>query len=377
MPNTSVRCLARTASPKDSELHVERIEGIERFEAERERWERLERKDPNVSVFTSWRWLRAYLPVARYRLLVLALREGDDAVAYLPLARGGSLFDRELYLAGNPTADYAGMIALPSRAEAAIGSFADVLVSEPWDGFNVCDVADPRLETLVRRLVDRGLRLESSEDVVGYACELPDSWETYITERISAKTRVNTVRVERRLAEALPGFRISEPTAADIGAHVEAMIAVNHARWGGNLRNARRRYGGLFRNAFDAGIMRMFVYWDGDKPIAGATAFLDDLRSSFGLYMLGFDEAYEKLSPGKGIVGRAIRAAIETGYHRFDFLRGDEPFKARYAPDVHVTKQYRLTRPGARAAAIAYARPKMSALKLQIANLLLGGGRSF
>ena len=363
--------------PKDSDLYVERIEGIERFEAERARWEKLERSDPNANVFTSWRWLRAYLPVARYRPLMLALREGDDAVAYLPLARGGSLLDRELYLAGNPAADYAGMLALPSRAEAAVGAFADAVVAEPWDGFNVGDVADERLETLVRRLVDRGLRIETSEDTPGRACDLPDTWETYITERITSKTRVNTVRVERRLAEALPGFRISEPTAADIDAHVDAMITVNHARWGGNLRNARRRYGGLFRNAFDAGLVRMFVYWDGDKPIAGATAFLDDLRSTFGLYMLGFDEEYEKLSPGKGIVGRAIRSAIESGYRRFDFLRGDEPFKARYAPDLHVTKQYRLTRPGARAAAIAYARPKFSALKLQIANLLLGGGRTF
>ena len=40
--------------------------------------------------------------------------------------------------------------------------------------------------------------------------------------------------------------------------------------------------------------------------------------------MIGFDDEYEKLSPGKGIVGRAIRAAIEAGYGRFDFMRGAE-----------------------------------------------------
>ena len=68
-------------------------------------------------------------------------------------------------------------------------------------------------------------------------------FQTYITERISAKTRVNMVRVERRLAEALPDFRISQPCDADIDAHVDAMILVNHLRWGGNLRNARRRRG--------------------------------------------------------------------------------------------------------------------------------------
>jgi CelD/BcsL family acetyltransferase involved in cellulose biosynthesis len=358
-------------------MEVERITRLADFDAERPRWEALERQDPHATVFTTWRWLRAYLPVARYRWQILVLREGPDAVAYLPIAYGGSVFDRELYLGGNPVADYAGMIALPSRAEAAVGMFAGVLAAEPWDGFNVCDVNDPRLDMLVRRLQDRGLLLQSTEETRCLSCALPDTWEKYVTDCISAKTRVNTVRVERRMAEALPNFRISEPTGDDVDAHVEAMIAVNHARWGGNLRKARRRYGALFRNAYDAGVLRMFVYWDGDKPIAGAAAFTDDVRSSFGLYMIGFDEAYEKLSPGKGIVGRAIRAAIEAGYKRFDFLRGDEPFKARYASEPHVTRHYRLTRPGLRSAAIGYAIPKWRALKLVVANLVYGGGRSF
>jgi len=358
-------------------MHIERIEGLDRFEAERESWERLERADPLASVFTSWRWLRAYRPVAKYQAFALALRDGHETVAYLPLARGGSILDRELYVGGNPAADYTGMIADPARAEAAVGAFADAVLAEPWDGFNATDVNDPRVETLVRRLVDRGLKIESTDETPGRSCALPDTWERYITERISAKTRVNMLRVERRLAEAVPAFRISEPTAQDIDAHVEAMITVNHARWGGNVVKARRRYGGLFRGAFDAGILRLFLYWDGDKPIAGAAAFLDGLRSSFGLYMLGFDESYEKLSPGKGLIGRAIRAAIDAKFQHFDFLRGDEPFKERYAPDLHATKHFRLTRPGLRAEAIAFMRPKVATVKLQVANLLYGGGRSF
>jgi CelD/BcsL family acetyltransferase involved in cellulose biosynthesis len=356
-------------------MHVDRISTIEAFDAERARWQQLERQDPHASVFMSWNWLRAYLPTARMRWSILVLREGHDAIAYLPIARGGSLFDRELFLGGNPVADYTGMIALPSRAEAAIGLFADVLLAERWDGFNVRDVHDPRIETLVRRLEDRGLRLETLDETRCLSCALPSSWETYVTDCISAKTRVNTLRVERRLAETLPGFWVSEPCDADIDAHVEAMLAVNHIRWGGNLTNKRRRYGALFRNAYDTGVLRMFVYWDGAKPIAGATAFVDELRSSFGLYMIGFDESYDKLSPGKGIIGRAIRAAIESGYQRFDFLRGDEPFKARYAAECHTTKHYRLTRPGLRAAAIAYARPKWFAAKLAVANVIYGPGR--
>jgi CelD/BcsL family acetyltransferase involved in cellulose biosynthesis len=357
-------------------MNVHRISTIAEFDAERGRWERLEQLDPQATLFTSWRWLRSYLPVARHRWSIMVLREGPDAVAYLPLARGGSLLDRELFLAGNPIADYAGMVALPSHTDAAPIAFADALIADNWDGFNVLDVDDSRIDALVRRLVDRGVRIETADENRCLWCELPATWEQYLAERISSKTRVNTLRVERRLAEALPAFRATEPTDDDIDAHVEAMIAVNHKRWGGNLVNARRRFGALFRNAYNQGLLRMFIYWDGAKPIAGGAAFVDDARSSFGLYMLGFDEEYDKFSPGKGIVGRAIRAAIDGGFARFDFLRGDEPFKARYADQVHVTRHYRLIRPGLRAAAIAYGRPRLRALKLAVADIVYGPGRS-
>jgi CelD/BcsL family acetyltransferase involved in cellulose biosynthesis len=357
-------------------MNVDRITTLAGFEAERAAWERLEREDPHASVFMTWRWLRAYLPVARLRWSVLALREGGETVAYLPIAHNGSLLDRELFLGGNPVADYTGMLALPSHAEAAAGAFADALLAQPWDGLNFCDVYDPRLETLVRRLTDRGVLLESDTETRCLSCELPATWEEYVTKRISAKTRVNMLRVERRLAEALPDFRISEPCDADIGEHVDAMVLVHHLRRGGNLKKARRRLGALLRNAYDTGVLRMFVYWDGTRPIAGATAFVDEARSYFGLYIIAFDEDYDKLSPGKGIVGRAIRSAIEAGYKRFDFMRGDEDYKARYAGEVHVLRQYRLTRPGWRAGVIAYLRPKWFELKLAVANVVYGPGRT-
>ena len=366
----------RTLQPMEpARAHVTRFSTLEAFEAERGRWEELERQDPHATVFTSWRWLRAYLPVTRFRWSILALRDGERAVAYLPIAYGGSLLDRELYLGGNPTADYTGMLALRGHDEAAIAAFADALAAEPWDAFNALDVRDPRIESLVRRLVERGYALESTGSTLCLTARLPATWEEFAAHAISAKTRINTVRVERRLAAGLHGFRISEPCDADIEEHIEAMVQVNHARWGGNLSSARRRYGGLFRNAYAGGILRLFLYRDGAKPIAGAAAFIDEMHSSFGLYMIGFDEEYERFSPGKGIVGRAIRAAIESGYERFDFLRGDEPFKASYAKELHATQHFRLTAPGLRSAALAYGRPKFFALKMAVANLVYGPGR--
>jgi CelD/BcsL family acetyltransferase involved in cellulose biosynthesis len=355
---------------------IERITTLAGFDAERQRWEHLERSDPHASMFTSWRWLRAYLATARYRWSILVARDGPDAIAYLPIAYIGSALYRELRLGGNPLADYTGMVASPAHEELAIAAFCGELEREPWNAFNASDVSDPRIDVIVDRLTRANARVESQAETRCLSCALPTTFDEYLTQCISAKTRVNSMRVERRLAEALDGFRISEASAADIGVHVEAMIVVNHKRWGGSMTSARRRFGTLFRNAFDTGILRLVVYWDGDKPIAGAAAFVDDTRSSFGLYMIGFDSAYDKWSPGKGIITRAIRMAIEGGYRRFDFLRGDEPFKTRYARDVHVTRHYRLTRPGILSAAVALARPPFFAVKLAVATLIYGPGRT-
>jgi CelD/BcsL family acetyltransferase involved in cellulose biosynthesis len=354
---------------------LRRIETLAEFDAERPRWEELERLDPNTTVFTTWRWLRAYFPVSKLRWSVLVASEDGVPVAYLPLARNRSALDRELYLGGNPAADYTGMVAHPGHARAAIEAFADAIDAMPWDGFGVSDVSDPNVDELVLALIARGAVLASRDETRCLWCDLPETWDRYVTEQITAKTRVNMLRVERRLQEALPNFRISEPTDADVDAHIDAMIEVNHARQGGNLANAKRRYGGLFRNAYDQRLLRLPIYWDGTKPVAGGAAFVDDERGWLGLYMIGFADEYEKLSPGKGIIGRAIRIAIESGYKKFDFMRGAEDYKARYAREVFVTRHYRLTRPGWRAAAIERARPAMLNLKLAVANVVYGPGR--
>src|SRR6185369_4904770 len=48
------------------------------------------------------------------------------------------------------------------------------------------------------------------------------------------------------------------------------------------------------------------------------------------LYQTGFDPAWSDLSPGRLHLQASILKAIEEGYHFFDFLRGDEPYKAHF-----------------------------------------------
>jgi CelD/BcsL family acetyltransferase involved in cellulose biosynthesis len=177
------------------------------------------------------------------------------------------------------------------------------------------------------------------------------------------------------MREDLPAFRVSSPTAADVDEHVEGMVRLHHARWGGSLRTTRAKYGALHRAAFDAGCLRLIVLWDGTRPIAGAASFVDDAHATYALYQLAFDGAYAKYSPGKGAVGLAIRDAIERGYRVFDFGRGDEAYKRSYAPDALVTTHYRVGRGGIRSSLFGVIHPAYRTVKGAAARVVYGPGR--
>jgi CelD/BcsL family acetyltransferase involved in cellulose biosynthesis len=51
-------------------------------------------------------------------------------------------------------------------------------------------------------------------------------------------------------------------------------------------------------------------------------------------YQAGMRPEFEKLSPGTILIGSAIETAINEGLERFDFMRGTEPYKKRWQPDI-------------------------------------------
>ena len=51
-------------------------------------------------------------------------------------------------------------------------------------------------------------------------------------------------------------------------------------------------------------------------------------------YLTAYDPRYERASPGTILMVHYIKWAFDSGLHYVDFLRGDEPFKYRFANTV-------------------------------------------
>jgi CelD/BcsL family acetyltransferase involved in cellulose biosynthesis len=350
------------------------------FAPERAAWERLYAADPLRQVFVSWAWLDAYLSTLAPGWTIAVLRDGDELVAALPLqvrsvpSRAFPVA-RELAFLGDPVADYNGMLCRPGREADAVSAFAATIRTMGWDRAVFRDLSDPRLDPLLALLQSAGGTLAQTGETRCLRATLPASWDEY-KKSLGRTTRGKTERALRRLQEAVPAFRLSSPCDADVDAHVEAMVCVNHSRWGGNIRSARARFGRLFRGAYDRGCLRLHIAWDGERPIAGVASFTDPVGETYNLYQLGYDDAYAKFSPGKAVLGYAIRDAIEGGYRVFDFLRGDEEYKASYAGDVAITRHFLLERPVLRSKLFDLAQPPYRALKAAAVRIVYGPGRT-
>jgi CelD/BcsL family acetyltransferase involved in cellulose biosynthesis len=359
---------------------IARIATVSGFEAQRARWDALYRSDPLGQVFLSWPWLRAYLEQVRGTWVVLTFRSGEDLVAALPLtlrAAPSRAFPiaRELTFASDPIADYQGMLCIPGFEREAVAAFADAVRALPWDRALIRDVADPRIAALLDALAGGSTTVVKTGTTTCLRTALPATWDDYLAS-VGKTTRAKTSAFLRRIEQQLPNYRVSSPVRADLDVHVDAQVRLNHGRWGGNLRSAHATFGRLFCDAFDRGCLRLIIAWDGDRAIAGAASFVEDVHKTYNLYQLAYDREYGRFSPGKLVASLAIRDAIEREYAVFDFLRGDEQYKRWYAQDVVSTSHYRMTRRTLRSVAYDGVYPAYRALKAVAARVVYGPGRT-
>lgn len=316
-----------------SELRIETITDPAGFERIRPDWEALYAADPHAHHFLSWNWLRRWFALTPYRWFVLAAREEHGSyVAFLPLAatavrRCGVGLQQSLYLGGKPISDYAGFLADPARADAALAALGRYLADDGgWDWFQIAHVPDARLSALLAAFSGEGFRVTPEADVSCPFVELPGDWETYLAERMSHKGRFN-LRRYTRMVEELPDFRATVTTAETVDVDVAALLTMWQGRWGalapGDVENYRRMLGGALAD----GALWLRMLWSGATAVAGAAGFIDRVRRHFSYYMGGYNPEFNKLSPGKVVVGHALRDALECGCTRFDFLLGGEGYK--------------------------------------------------
>lgn len=328
---------------------VQRIEDPAAFQALREEWDELLAASLADSFFLTWEWLYAWWThlAGDRRLFLLVARQGGRLVAIAPL----SLRARRV----------AGVVPLRSveflGADRLSSDYLDVIVRRGWEAEAIPALAqylaDARLAlelasvrragcaaaALSRALTQRRWRMWEIPTAVCPFIDLSGhTWESYLGT-LESKPRNDFLRLLKNLTKKF-SVRLepasSEPQRREFMVH---LVRLHNLRWqnlGGSdaLHTADlvAFHDEVSRVTLERGWLRLFVLWLDGQPVASLYGFR--YGRTFYFVQTGFDPAYGRHAVGLITVGLTIKSAIAEGAEEYDFLRGDEAYKFRWAREV-------------------------------------------
>ena len=200
-----------------------------------------------------------------------------------------------------------------------------VLLAQRYSGFGFSFDSLPAegLNPLLRALDSLGASLTTREHAAALVIDLPDEPAAWLAS-LSKKNRHEVRRKQRRIAD-LAGEAVyerrSDPQA------LLAFISMHRAADGdkGTFMTARTEE---FFSALlsDVGASIDLLSVDG-RPVAAAFGFVGE--GAYYLYNSAYEPDAAEAAPGVVLLAMLIERSIADGLSRFDFLKGEEPYKYR------------------------------------------------
>ena len=286
-------------------------------------------------------------------ILAVSADEGSEHpyVAFLPLRRrtgwdaDHGRFTNSLAMAGTLFwSDYTGLLCDPQHDDAAIPAIARQLKKLHWHELTLKNIrlSDYRLALLTRSFENSVFDVESRERIGKHdgidllTCpyvELPEGFDTYLAERLSANMRQKVRRFLRRVEES-DEYRISISNAQTRQRDLDILTGHWKAKWlerkGGEVDRLTQTYRRILEQAAHTGSLFMPLLWHGDTAVGALASCIDRRKRELLFFVAGRDESFTDLPSGLVLHAYSIRWAIEQGIRSYDFLRGDEPYKRSF-----------------------------------------------
>ncbi len=305
-------------------------------------WERLFDANPRHSPFLAWGWVDAWLRhIAKDHELQVVTWEDDEGVVQfiLPLHRLSNSRDVVLVCSyGADCSDHLGCICSPDLEGRSAELTADAIARYFDRGERV---SFGFLDGTVTYHTELRAALEASNRSVRVrqaapcpAAELPASWDEYLG-RMSSNFRSQVRRAYRKISGAdQPEFQSVDPSHA--ASFASDLIRLNRSRLqskGDTSSLEQAHFREFLADVVPYMAKRGLAWMDSivldDEVLACALNLVHGRTVSF--YMGGFDDNASRYRPGNALFAHVIQRAIDLGCDRYDFLRGDEPYKYRWS----------------------------------------------
>lgn len=339
-----------TASPPEAhctaqecKVHICRTwDELEQF---RESWNRLLKSNPASSIFQTPEWLAAWWLAfggdKELHSLIFTDAEGHALGMALLYRERNSFFGRTLTTlrmvgAGSGDSDALDLITLPGCEQLCAEVFIAWLDQQKdWD---VC-----RLETLPQNsLVAKrlGTLLEDAGWIVdatltpNFVLDLPAAWPQYLNT-LEPSFRPLLTRYPKRLQSRYRVRIRRSKRAEELKEHLDILFQLHQMRWTGRgetgaFANPNRR--DFYFNMAAAFLRRGWLeFWllELDGEIVGAQ-FCFRYNGTVSLLQEGFHPKYKAEKIGYALRAHVLEEMILTDAKRYDFLGGDDPYKAKF-----------------------------------------------
>jgi CelD/BcsL family acetyltransferase involved in cellulose biosynthesis len=308
-------------------------------------WRQLE-PGASCTVFQNFDYLAAWQrhigPHENATPAIVAIHGPTKLLAILPLAVTGRSLRRLTWL-GQDLCDYPG----PLLARDFVSSVPTPRFSALWREIIALIRRNPRLRhalidlrkmsvavgTQANPFVDLRLSPHASE---AYVATLLPRWDEFYEQRRSAKARRHDRSKLKRLAE-LGTVDLVSPESSGQAAHLLSALfaqkSETFARKGIADVFRRRGYREFFLDLVSNPRTRKFTHVSELRvgSSAAAISFGLEYRDRYCLYLVSYDEAFSRFSPGAIHLNALLRRAIERGLDEFDFLVGLQRLKREWS----------------------------------------------
>lgn len=296
------------------------------FESLTSKWSEILAQCPSNSLFLTLPWKRLWWQYFSddYLPLLLSIAHDGRPVGIAPLiVRGSEIF----FLGSTTVCDYQDFILSDEHSYGGISAVLDHLEDTTWNSLTLFSVpsGSPTLTTLPKLAAERGYDLSIEQEDVCPQAELSADWEGYLG-LLSKKDRHELRRKLRRLEQS---GQVRFYASDDLDQDLEGFFQLHRASRDEKAAFMTDEMAAFFRSAVadlaKEDIPRLFFLEV--EGVRAAAALCFDYHNQRLLYNSGYDHNYASLSVGLLLKAHILKDALEGGMRKFNFLRGNEPYK--------------------------------------------------
>jgi CelD/BcsL family acetyltransferase involved in cellulose biosynthesis len=333
-------------------MQITRITTFDQLQALAPDWNRLAGEVP----FRTWQWLhcwwRSYGAAnddarCSKSLYVLAVHdEKNELIGIAPWFVQSTLLSGNVVRmlgSGEVCSDYLSLLVEPEHQQPVTAAIADWLSKHHstdnehrWDTIELdgIDADDTNIAAFSEACGQRQLKVHRQAGPNFWRLELPSTWEAYLAMQ-SKSHRKQLRRLERRTLEN-PTARLHFVHSRDDLERAWPVLKRLHQLRRQSLGQRGCFESGRFENfqdlavgpLLDAGCLEINILELDGKPVAAEYDLaMGDIVYA---YQSGLDPTRLSDEPGSALQMAVLQRAIREGRKAFDFLRGDEPYKAHW-----------------------------------------------